>query len=246
MKLIIIKTINIINLLLKPLGAKLISSSADEFDMFSGIKRIINHGIKIKTVIDIGGSNGSWSCNAFKVFPNSSFVAIEPLKEREEALQNLKQRNPNFDYELCVAGENDGGETTLNIADDLDGSTVNGLGGKPRQVPVKTIDTIVSERSLSGPFLLKFDTHGYEVSIIKGATETLKKTSVIVMEVYNFQITDNSLRFHQMCAYMEKLGFRCYDIAGLMLREQDKSLWQMDLFFCRNDSKIFNHSQYKW
>ena len=245
MKSIVLKIIKIINSFLKPVGAKLVSTTVDAFDMYSAIKRIKDHGIKINNVLDIGGSNGIWSRNTFKFFPKASFVAIEPLKEREEALQNLADKNPNFDYELCVAGENNGGHTTLNIADDLDGSTVNGSGGKPRQVPVKTIDAIVSERNLPGPFLLKFDTHGYEVPILKGATETLEKTSVIVMEVYNFRITDHALRFHQMCAPMESLGFRCYDIAELMLRDYDKSFWQMDLFFCRSDSKIFEHSQYK-
>jgi FkbM family methyltransferase len=245
MKAIVLKTIRIINSFLKPVGAKLVSSGADSFDMYSAIKRINDHGIKINNVIDIGASNGIWSRNAFKFFPKASFVAIEPLKEREKALQNLKQTCQNFDYELCVAGEKNGGYTTLNIADDLDGSTVNGSGGEARKVPVKTIDAIVSERNLPGPFLLKFDTHGYEVPILKGAMDTLKKTTIIIIEVYNFPITANSLRFHQMCAHMVELGFRCYDIAGLMLREHDKSFWQMDLLFCRDDSKIFKYSHYK-
>jgi FkbM family methyltransferase len=245
MKTIILKTIKIINSLLKPVGAKLVSTESDCFEMSSALKRVNDHAIDINTVIDIGGSNGIWSRKAFKFFPRAAFVAIEPLQEREEALRDLKRRNPNFDYELCVAGETNGGQTTLNIADDLDGSTVNGSGGKPRQVPVKTIDAIVAERNLPGPYLLKFDTHGYEIPILKGAAETLEKTSVIVMEVYNFPITDNSLRFPQMCAHLEGLGFRCYDIAGLMLREHDKSFWQMDLFFGRDDAKMFAYSQYQ-
>jgi hypothetical protein len=134
----------------------------------------------------------------------------------------------------------------LSIADDLDGSTIRGRGGVDvRQVPVKTIDTIVSERNLTGTFLLKFDTHGYELPILKGARQALNKTSIIIMEAYNFQISDNALRFHEMCAHMESLGFRCYDIADPMLRDYDKSFWQMDLFFCRNDEKIFKYPHYK-
>jgi FkbM family methyltransferase len=245
MKPIILKTVKIINSLLKPVGAKLVSSESDCFEMSPALERVNDHAIDINTVIDIGGSNGIWSRKAFKFFPRATFVAIEPLREREKSLLNLKRRNPNFDYELCVAGEDNGGQITLNIADDLDGSTVNGSGGKPRQVPVKTIDAIVAERNLPGPFLLKFDTHGYEVPILEGAVETLKKTSVIVMEVYNFPITDNALRFPQMCAHLESLGFRCYDIAGLMLREHDKSFWQMDLFFARDAAKMFAYSQYR-
>jgi hypothetical protein len=70
---------------------------------------------------------------------------------------------------------------------------------------------------------LKFDTHGYELPILKGARQTLNKTSLIIMEAYNFKISDHALRFHEMCAYMECLGFRCFDIADPMLRDYDKS-----------------------
>jgi FkbM family methyltransferase len=245
MNSIISRTIKIINCILKPVGAKIINRRADNFDMYSAIKRIHDHGMKIDNIIDIGGSNGIWSIRAMKRFPSASFIAIEPLMEREESLCNLAQKFPNFSFELCAAGETDGDKAMLNISDDLDGSTINGQGGESRQVPVKTIDAIVSQRNLTGTFLLKFDTHGYELPILKGARQTLNKTSIIIMEVYNFKISDNALRFHEMCAIMENLGFRCYDIADLMLRDYDKTFWQMDLFFCRNDEKIFEYSYYK-
>lgn len=237
--------VSIINFILKSFGTKLISSDYDNFHMYSALKRIHDHNIKINTIVDIGGSDGNWSRNAIKFFPQSSFIAIEPLIEREEALRNLENIYPNFSYELCAAGETNGDKVILNVADDLDGSTINGFGGSPRHVLAKAIDTIITERQMSGPFLLKFDTHGYEVPILKGASKTLNKTSVIIMEVYNFKITADSLRFHEMCSHMENLGFRCYDVAGPMLRKYDNSFWQMDLFFCRNDAEIFEYSQYR-
>jgi FkbM family methyltransferase len=200
--------------------------------MFSAVQRVADHRITVNTVIDIGASNGKRSENGMRTFPNASFLAIEPLREREEALEALKQNHANFDYLLTVAGDKDAEEVTLVVSDDLDGSTVDGSqGGEPRIVISRTIDSIVAEKALSGPFLLKFDTHGYEVPILSGAKETLAKTSVVVMEVYNFKITEHSLRFHETCAYMEELGFRCYDIAGPLLRDYDKAFWQMDLFF---------------
>ena len=179
-----------------------------------------------------------------EVFPSAAFVAIEPLKEREAALRTLARKFSNFSFELCAAGETDGDTATLTIAQDLDGSTINGHGGETRRVPVKSIDAIVAKHSLSGPFLLKFDTHGYELSILKGAQRTLKNTSIVIMEVYNFELSQNALRFHEMCAHMEDLGFRCYDMADPMLRARDRALWQMDLFFCRKNEKIFEYPHY--
>ena len=48
-------------------------------------------------------------------------------------------------------------------------STVDGTDGKPRQVLAKTIGIIASEKKMAGPFLLKFDTHGYEIPILNNA-----------------------------------------------------------------------------
>lgn len=238
------KAVNMINRLIKPAGIQLVSRQADQFGMAAAMKRIPAHGIRIDTVIDIGGSTGVWSVEAMKIFPKAAFVSIEPLAEREAALRRLAQRFPHLAYELCAAGDVDGATAMLSVADDLDGSTIDGRGKTLRPVPVKTIDTIVAERNLTGTFLLKFDTHGYEAAILSGATQTLQHTAVIVMEAYNFRVSDHALRFHEMCTHLENLGFRCYDIADPMLRAYDHAFWQMDLFFCRSDANIFAYLDY--
>ena len=235
-----------VNSFLGKLDLRLIRNSLDVvFDMSSAVRRIAEHNFPIRSIIDIGASDGKWSVEAMKTFPNTFFLAVEPLRERQDALELLKQKYKNFDYVLCAAGETDGEQAILNVSDDLDGSTIDGIGGIPRNIPVKSIDSIAVEHMLKGPFLLKFDTHGYELPILSGSQSTLSNTNVIVMEVYNFMITEHSLRFHEMCAHMEKLGFRCYDIAGPMLRQHDKVFWQMDIFFARSDSTIFSYSHYK-
>jgi FkbM family methyltransferase len=237
------------NSLLSPFGVRIVSAKSDAlamlFGMSSAIQRIAEHNIPITSIVDIGASDGKWSINTMRTFPRASYLAIEPLHERQDVLEMLKQKHANFDYVLCVAGDRDGEQVTLKVTDDLDGSTVDGTGGKTRSVPVKTVDTIVLDHALEGPFLLKFDTHGYEIPILNGAEDTLAKTNVIVMEVYNFKITDHTLRFHEMCSHMERLGFRCYDIAGPMLRLRDKAFWQMDIFFTRSESGIFSCSEYR-
>lgn len=237
------------NSLLAPLGVRIVRAKSDTLDvafsMPSAIQRIAEHGIPITSIVDIGASDCKWSVDAMKTFPRAFFLAIEPLRERQDALETLKQKHANFDYVLCVAGDKDGEQVTLEVADDLDGSTVDGTGGIPRSVPVKTVDAIVLDKAPKGPFLLKLDTHGYEIPILSGAKDTLAKTNVVIMEVYNFKITDHALRFHEMCSHMERLGFRCYDIASPMLRLHDKAFWQMDVFFARSESGIFSYSQYR-
>jgi FkbM family methyltransferase len=240
--------VQIANLLLTPFGARIVSTKSYDshvtFVMSSAIQRIAEHKIPIRSIIDIGASDGKWSVSTMKTFPKASFLAIEPLHERQDALEKLKQQHDNFDYVLCAAGDKDGEQVTLEVTDDLDGSTVDGTCGKPRAVPIKTVDTIVAEHTLEGPFLMKFDTHGYEIPILIGAKDILAKTNIIIMEVYNFKITSHALRFHEMCSHLDQMGFRCYDIADPMLRVQDKAFWQMDLLFARSNSGFFSNSEY--
>jgi FkbM family methyltransferase len=215
-------------------------------DMESVLRQMSKNGASVKTVIDIGASNGRWSKMGMDYFTDSRFIAIDPLKEREPQLKKLKEARPNFDYILCVAGEKKNDTVNLIIGEDLDGSTVGGgSNGISRTVPSHSIDAIVKMKNLEGPFCIKFDTHGYEVPILRGASETLKNTDYIVMEVYNYRHTPETLLFYEMCDYLKALDFRCFSMADPMLRPLDNTLWQMDFFFARTNNPIFKNENYQ-
>ena len=133
----------------------------------------------------------------------------------------------------------------LNVTNDLDGSTVDGNeNGENREVISRTIDSLVSEFKLEGGYIVKFDTHGFELPILNGMIMTLEKTEVIIMECYNFKITKNAILFHEMCIKLEEFGFRCFDISNPVLRPSDNSFWQIDILFCKKDNKIFDSVSY--
>jgi len=113
------------------------------------------------------------------------------------------------------------------------------------KLPVVTIDSVVTQNKLSPPFFLKLDTHGFEKPILEGAIQTLRDTSLIVVEVYNFEIASNSLRFHEMCQYLENKGFRCIDMCDPLFRSKDGVLWQMDLFFAKSNHLCFESKSWK-
>lgn len=234
--------LRLVNSVLQIIGVQVYKKG---IDMESAIKQMSKNATTIKTVIDIGASNGRWSKMVLNYLTNSRFIAIDPLKEREPCLKKLKQARSNFDYILCVAGEKEYETVNLTIGKDLDGSTVDGSSGMTRKVPSHSIDAIVKMKNLEGPFLIKFDTHGYEVPILRGAIATLKKTDYIIMEVYNYRHTSDTLLFYEMCDYLKALDFRCFSMADPMLRPLDNTLWQMDFFFARTDNPIFKNENYK-
>jgi len=229
---------------LSPVISKVWDNPHARFTAQEAMRRMSGHGFPISVVVDIGASDGRWSRAAMGHFPGARVLAIEPLDERRAALEALKAGHPQFDFVIAAAGSGRTGKVSLAVAGDLDGSTVGGEG-PGRDVPAVTLDALIAERGLEGPFLLKFDTHGFESEILEGATGTLKQTSVIIMEVYNFAVSPHAARFPQMCASLEARGFRCYDMADPLLRLRDGCLWQMDFYFCRGDASVFHHNGYR-
>lgn len=237
------RLVAIINKLLSPLDAKLVNKKMCEVDMHSALNRIPTHHI-INTIIDIGASNGKWLQQAIALYPDAHALAIEPLEEHRITLNKHSLNNPKYHFAICAAGAEDGQTANLAVPEQIDGSAIDGTIGIQRIIPLRTIDSLINEYKLPPPYLIKFDTHGYELPILAGAETTLAQTECVILEVYNFDITPHARRFYEMCSIMEAKGFRCYDLADPMLRLHDKVLWQMDLFFCKTNSHIFEYEGY--
>jgi FkbM family methyltransferase len=211
------------------------------------VRRVAQRGLGIRTVIDVGAAAGRWTRKALPLFEDAQFLLLEPLEERRAPLEALRAEHPRVHCSIAAAGRT-AGSARLNIAEDLDGSGIYERNGNTptREVPVTSLDAEVARLRLLGPFLLKLDTHGFELPILEGAAATLAETAAIIMEVYNFKPSPTGLLFHEMCAQMAERGFRCADLADPMLRPQDGILWQMDLLFLRAENPVFSRGSYQW
>lgn len=207
-------------------------------------ERLTKRNLDIATVIDVGASNGCWSQKIQIVYPDAYYFLIEANPYHEAGLVEFKNNNPTSDYVLAVAGDKTG-EVFFNKSDPFGGVASHEKSDKFDTVlPCVTIDDEVARRQLKGPFLLKLDTHGFEVPIFEGASRTLKNTNLIFVETYNFDIEKDSLRFWEMCEFLGKYGFRPIDLCGPMHRPKDGAFWQIDMLFVKNESREFQSNTY--
>lgn len=187
---------------------------------------------EVTTVIDVGASNGCWTRLALKGWPHAEYLLVEAQQNpHEQGLTALASENPKVQYLIAAAGPWNG--TIYFDASDPFGGVASEAPTRGRciSVPVIALDDEIRRRNLRGPFLLKFDTHGFELPILRGATQILSECSLLVIESYNFDIAPECLRFPQFCVHMENLGFRCIDICDVLRRPGDGCLWQFDLVF---------------
>ncbi len=223
---------------------KMETSVSKALTMQGALERTKDRGEIINTIIDVGASDGRWSRNCMKVFPEANYLLVEAQEGHREALQTFTNEVERVNFTLAAAGKEKG--TVYFDAGDLFGGLAsetpiekNGI-----EVPVVALDDEVSRLHLTGPYLLKLDTHGFEIPILEGAKEVLKNAAVVIIETYNFKLTHDSLRYWEMCDYMDKKGFLPVDNVDLMLRSKDSAFWQMDAFFIPKRSKVFSSQQY--
>lgn len=230
------------NGLFHPLGLHL-SRRDREFEMDGLLARAAARGTAIKTWVDVGASDGSWSLRTRRHFPAANYLLFEPLAERQSTLGALQRRH-GFETVAAVAGAIPG-SVEFSVDPALDGSGVAAPGAAgTRSVPVETIDRALAARRFPGPYGLKLDTHGYELAVLEGAAQTLPRANLLIIEAYNFTLTPGCLRFHELCAWLEPRGFRCCDLADPMRRPDDGALWQMDLAFAPVTSPLFASNRY--
>jgi FkbM family methyltransferase len=211
----------------------------------AALDRITARGMSVGTVVDIGASNGMWSESVMPYFPAARYLLIEAQKVHEADLARFVSGHPNAQYVLKAAGEKAG--TIYFDADEAfsgQATTARDREGLI-EVPVCSIDEEIAARRLPGPYLLKFDVHGFELPILSGAEQALKNTSLLIMECYNFDIAPQALLFHDMCRHLHGLGFRVADISEPLWRPGDRMLWQMDIFFVPADRPEFQSKSYR-
>lgn len=200
---------------------------------------------EVRTVVDIGASDGRWAREAQQHLTADRWLLVEAQAvPHETALQAFAASDPRVSYVIAAAGDREG-VIHFDANDPFGGvASETTTGDRDIVVPVSTIDRLVADRGLAGPFLVKLDTHGYELPILEGARETLQQTSVLVVEAYNIRLRDGAPLFHELCAFLNERGFRTVDMCDPLWRPADGALWQMDMVFIPASRPEFTNTSY--
>lgn len=209
----------------------------------TALMRLRDAGMTPHTVFDVGAAFGDWSAACAGVFPRARYVLLEPLTEYRPILDARAAKIGNATV-VNAAASNVSGTTTFNVHEDLVGSSLlketegGNVDGVERTVPTSRVDDVARSHSLRGPFLLKVDVQGAELAVLEGATEVLRNTTAVVVEVSFLDFFLGGASFADVVKHMSARGFVVHDIFGLMRRPVDHALAQADLLFIRKDAPV--------
>ena len=200
------------------------------------------------TIIDLGASDGRWAAGAYAVWPSARLLLIDANPAHAPGWQALAAQQPRMAaqtvYQTAMIGGTPGtAKIAYNPTDAYQGLNAVEAGGDMR---VTTIDTEVAAHALPGPYLIKFDIHGREHSVLAGARHTLGYTSALVIEVYTRSLGPESLCMVDLCKHIEKEhGLLPSDWCEPMRRPYDGRMHQVDMVFERKDAPGMNDPRYE-
>lgn len=143
-------------------------------------------GDEVAHVLDVGAADGT--PDLYQRLPKARLELFEPQPCHHETLcrrvlsQRAGQLHP------VALGESEGsaqlaltGRTGASLVakTKLDGSVAETI-----DVPVRRLDSIIKSSDLRRPSLLKIDTEGYELAVLRGATKLLDAVDIAVVEVH--------------------------------------------------------------
>jgi FkbM family methyltransferase len=127
---------------------------------------------------DVGANEGHYSNLILEIIPNAKIYAFEPSKFTYNKLVNNAKGVNCYSF-----GMSDKIETKQLNVDNL-GSTCSSLyegvfrGTLKEDVQLSTIDSFCEENKIGKIKLLKIDTEGHELAVLKGATAMLSKGAI--------------------------------------------------------------------
>lgn len=180
-------------------------------------RREMKHLVRLlknpKTIIDVGANIGWYSIMLAKLYPKCDVYAFEPMPETYDMLfRNI--------YENDLVSQ----IYTFNVALSDETSKVEfayypnfpGASSMRKNIKGKSIKVVVDAYPLKNYFfdsidLIKIDTEGSELYVLKGAELHLKKHHPLVMCEMMRKWTHN-FGYHpnDIIKYMKGLGYKCY------------------------------------
>ncbi len=198
-------------------------------------------------IVDIGANHGTWTREALRHFPKSSFTLLEPQYWLKESFNDILKKNKNVTFFPYGAGKEKGSfKFTIVDRDDscsfrYSEAEAKALGYEQIEIPVVTLNDLLAENKLPIPDIIKIDAEGLDIEVLEGANNYFGKTGIFMVEagVVNKQF-DNS--FLNLINYMDKNGYRLFEITDLNRPFQPSVLWLVELVFVLKngyiDSKI--------
>ena len=195
-------------------------------------------------LVDIGAARGEMLEILQKTFPECQKYAFEPRKEDFTNLESKFGKKSSFTLVNKALGATSVAAMEMN-------NTARSTSSSLLKVNTQLSDTYFAENiktvateniELStldeeipnhlAVDLLKIDVQGYELEVLRGGTNTLKRTAMILVEMQNHQIYEDAAQYYEIDEFLRQQSFGLFEIIP-SIRRRGK-LYEWDAIYVNN------------
>lgn len=164
-------------------------------DYESGFHSALSSAVRPGDIVwDIGANIGFYTVRfAEQAGPNGHVYAFEPSTEMFERLGFAIEEHANCTPVRKALGDHNGREmfkqsgTTSHIVTERDDDTI--------EIEIATGDALIAARQVQPPTVMKIDVEGFELDVLTGLTETLKRPALrfVGVEVHFSELSKRGL-----------------------------------------------------
>lgn len=200
------------------------------------IETLVQQGVKIDCIYDVGGWMGYWTENMSSgILNEKEFIVFEANPYYEETLTRLnkkvfidvlsyKQGLEVEYYDAPLSGESYYKEKTNYYKDHT-----------PKKRITNTLDNIIEQNNLNLPDFIKIDTQGSELDILKGGFKAINNAKIVYTECPIIEYNIGAPNIQEYLNFFDYFGFYPMDI--LETHFMDSILVQIDIVFMKKELK---------
>lgn len=195
--------------------------------------------VDLRTIFDCGAHNGETAIDFKNKFPSAQIYSFEPVSKNFITLKKNTSMYPQIHCYHFALGDK---EETVKIQLQSDSQThsLNNIELSENSInteiiSVKTIDDFLLSSKIDNIDLLKIDTEGYELQVLKGAEQSLKNNKIkLILAESTIQSDD---KFHTnlntLNRYLENYNFKITAIYDQVIWRNPTRLSYFNVLFSK-------------
>lgn len=202
------------------------------------LKNFLDDAADSAVLLDVGANKGEWSLHALAAASGKSIqlYAFEPSAATRSILERNLSAYPAV--EICASALS----STEGQADFFTngvGSGTNSLsptsGTDTERVQLSTVDGFIRQRGIESVGMMKVDTEGFDLEVLKGAESSLACGAIeLVQFEYNWRWLLNKASLRAVFALIEAKPYRLGKLVGEGIVFYDEWHFELDRFFENN------------
>jgi FkbM family methyltransferase len=204
---------------------------------------------RVNTVLDVGANSGQWGDLLFETGYSGRLISFEAVPAVHAVLlAHAKMSGKSWDIAPCAALGGEPGQMQFNLsANTLSSSALQMRGRHVAAAPdsvyiAKQMVSVERLDHLAAPFMrsdsrlmLKIDTQGYELEVLRGATGLLERVDCMQVELSLVGLYEGAPSYLEMLTYIKSLGFEIFNFVPVFKDRRSGQVLQVDGFFFRSD-----------